>query len=85
MIRFEVEIGHLLDIKQKEGHIWSSGELFDSLEEAEEEFNNIVLSMTSPEEYVSLNRIEFDGDDIVQCDVLQTSYYKDLMQDVERN
>lgn len=27
MIRFEVEIGHLLDVKQKEGHIWSSGEL----------------------------------------------------------
>lgn len=41
MIRFEVEIGHLLDVKQKEGHIWSSGELFDSLDQAEMEFKYI--------------------------------------------
>jgi len=85
MIRFEVEKGHLLDINLREGHIWSSGELFDSLEEAEAEFKNIGLSMTASEEYTSLNRIEFDEDAIVQCDVIEITYRIDLVQELNES
>jgi len=88
MLKFEVEKGHVMDMKHREGHVSEHCQLFDTLEEAKNVYNRTQASMRKDNEYVSLNIIEIDESNqesinLIDSRVLETTYMIDLLRSYE--